>query len=150
LSTTNAADRQSGLRGEYFASSNFDGNLHRPRELTVPNSGKLIGVVRADSSPLFTRVDPQVDFNWWDGAPRNDLNDDDFGVRWTGYLTPPVTGAYELGAAGLNAFELYLDGRRIVRRVLRLNRGRCQRADPGPKTQYQWESAHQRSGQYCT
>ena len=35
-------------------------------------------------TPLFTRVDPTVDANWKDGAPRADMNVDDFGVRWSG------------------------------------------------------------------
>src|ERR1700733_5727980 len=48
------------------------------------------------------------------GPPRPNMNDGDFGVRWTGYLTPLVTGTYQLGAIGMNAFELYLDGKRIV------------------------------------
>jgi beta-glucosidase len=42
------------------------------------------------------------------------MNDDDFGIRWTGYLAAPVSGTYQLGAIGLNAFELYLDGKPIV------------------------------------
>jgi beta-glucosidase len=104
-----------GLKGEYYPYSNFDGQLHRPRELTVPSSGKQTGTIPQNPTPLFTRADPQVDFNWWDGAPRQDLNDDDFGVRWTGTLSTPVSGTYELGAVGMNAFELYLDGRSIVR-----------------------------------
>ncbi len=102
------------LQGEYFATSNFDGKRHRPRELTVPNSGQLVGDIPQNPQPLFTRADPQVNFDWLDGAPRGDLNDDDFGVRWTGYLTAPVTGTYQLGAAGKNAFELYLDGKQLV------------------------------------
>src|SRR5262249_35236453 len=32
-------------------------------------------------TPLFTRVDPTVDANWKDGAPRADMNPDDFAVR---------------------------------------------------------------------
>ncbi|HYL74233.1 MAG TPA: glycoside hydrolase family 3 C-terminal domain-containing protein [Bryobacteraceae bacterium] len=114
LFTSKAADRVNGLKGEYFNSCNFDGHAHRPRELTYPNSGKLVGQSGADSKPLFTRVDPQVNFHWWDSAPRPDMNDDDFGVRWTGYLSPPTSGTYQLGAIGMNAFELYLDGKRIV------------------------------------
>ncbi len=114
LFTSKAADRVAGLKGEYYNSSNFDGRSHRPRELTYPNSGKLVGQSGADSHPLFTRIDPQVNFHWWDGAPRPDMNDDDFGVRWTGYLSPPTSGTYQLGAIGMNAFELYLDGKRIV------------------------------------
>jgi beta-glucosidase len=114
LFTSNGPDKRNGLNAEYFASSNYDGKQHRPRELTYPSSGKLVGQVPADAKPLFTRIDPQVDFNWWDGAPRPDMNDDDFGVRWTGYLAPPVSGRYQLGAFGLNAYELYLDGKPIA------------------------------------
>src|SRR5258708_11348161 len=42
------------------------------------------------------------------------MNDDDFGVRWTGYLMAPFSGTYQLGAIGMNAFELYFDGKRLV------------------------------------
>jgi beta-glucosidase len=114
LFTLNDANRRSGLTGEYFNSSNFDGKPHRPRELTYPNSGKMIGAVPLAPQPLFTRVDPKIDFHWWDGAPRAGMSDDDFGVRWSGYLVAPVSGTYQLGAIGMNAFEIYLDGKRIV------------------------------------
>ncbi len=114
LFTSNGPDRRSGLNGEYYASAGFDGKPHRPRELTYPSSGKMVGSVLEDAKPLFTRIDPQVNFHWWDDAPRPDMNDDDFGVRWTGYLSAPATGRYQVGAIGMNAFELYLDGRRIA------------------------------------
>ena len=114
LFTSNGANRRAGLTGEYFNSSNFDGKPHRPRELTYPNSGKMVGTVPLAPQPLFTRIDPKIDFHWWDGAPRAGMQDDDFGVRWSGYLSAPVTGTYQLGAIGMNAFELYLDGKRIV------------------------------------
>jgi len=114
LFTSNGANRRAGLTGEYFNTSNFDGKPHRPRELTYPNSGKMVGVVPLAPEPLFTRIDPKIDFHWWDGAPRADMHDDDFGVRWSGYLAAPVTGTYQLGAIGMNAFELYLDGKLIV------------------------------------
>ena len=104
-----------GLAAEYFNTSNFDGKAHRPAELTYPNSGKLTGEVPANPKPLFTRVDPQIDFNWWDGAPRPGMDDDNFGVRWTGYLAAPVSGTYQLGAIGFNAFELYLNDRPVAR-----------------------------------
>jgi beta-glucosidase len=102
------------LQGEYFASGNFDGKRHRPRELTVPTSGQLAGNIPQNPQPLFTRADAQVNFDWLDGAPRADMNEDDFGVRWTGTLTAPASGTYQLGAAGKNAFELYLDGKQVV------------------------------------
>jgi beta-glucosidase len=103
-----------GLKGEYYNSANFDGKQHRPRELTYPSSGQNVGSVPKDPKPLFTRADPTIDFKWWDGSPRADLPDDNFGVRWTAHLVAPATGAYQLGAIGMNAFELYLDGKQIL------------------------------------
>ena len=98
--------------GEYFATANFDGKQHRPRELTYPSSGQI---GRRRFPPIRSRCSrasiAEVDFHWWDGAPRADMNDDDFGVRWSGYLSAPATGKYQLGAIGMNAFELYFDGK---------------------------------------
>ena len=109
------ASALSNLKGEYYASANFDGRNHRPRELTYPNSGQNVGRVPQGLQPLFTRADKQIDFKWWDGSPRADLNDDDFGIRWTGTLTAPSTGTYQLGAIGMNAFELYVNDQPFVR-----------------------------------
>ncbi len=114
LLTSNDAGKRNGLTGEYYSSANFDGKQHQPRELTYPNSGKLVGEVPSNPKPLFTRIDPKVDFHWLDASPEPRLKDDDFGVRWSGFLVAPVTGTYQLGAIGMNAFELYLDGKRIV------------------------------------
>jgi beta-glucosidase len=109
------ASALSGLMGEYYNSANFDGKNHRPRELTYPNSGQNVGGIPQDLKPLFTRADATIDFRWWDGSPRADLKDDDFGIRWTGKLSAPVSGKYQLGAIGMNAFELYLDDQLIAR-----------------------------------
>ena len=114
LRTSNDAGSRPGLVAEYFGTANFDGKQHRPRELTYPNSGQMTGAVPGNPQPLFTETDPAVDFQWWDGAPRAGMNDDDFGVRWTGYLAPDVSGTYQLGGIGLNAFELYFEGRPLV------------------------------------
>jgi beta-glucosidase len=104
-----------GVKGEYFNSANFDGTAHRPAELTYPSSGKLVGKIPDNPKPVMTRVDSDVDFYWWDGAPSSQLPDDDFGIRWVGFLQAPASGTYQLGAIGLNAYELYLDGKQIVK-----------------------------------
>jgi beta-glucosidase len=88
LFTSDGPDRKNGLQAEYF-------NRDNPQ-------------------PLFTRIDPQIAFRWWDGAPRADMDDDNFSVRWTGYLAPPETGKYQLGAIGMNAYEITLDGKPLV------------------------------------
>ena len=106
-------EKKPGLKGDYYSSANFTGVEMRQRGFTSPEASA--GQVPGNPRPLFTRTDAKVDFRWWDGAPGEGMNDDDFGVRWTGFLEAPAAGEYRLGAIGFNAFELYLDGKRIVR-----------------------------------
>jgi beta-glucosidase len=116
LWTSNREDAERGLIGRYFNTHTFDGNLYRPRELTYPNSGIMVGQLTKDPKPLFSQIDKQgINFmQWGEGSPREDMNDDDFGVQWVGYLRAPLTGTYQIGAIGMNAWELYLDGKRLV------------------------------------
>jgi len=88
---TEGDKRQSGLKAEYFNNRDFKGE------------------------PAFTRIDKAINFNWWDGAPSKDFDDDNFGVRWTGEIVPPVTGRYALGAEGLNGFRVYLEDKLLVK-----------------------------------
>ena len=108
LFTTDGADRKAGLFGEYFKTASFNGQVY-----SAP--GKMPAPAEPDAKPLFTRVDAAIDFKWWDGAPRADMDDDNFGVRWIGFLAPPVTGKYRLGGIGMNAFEVYLNDKQLVR-----------------------------------
>jgi len=62
-------------------------------------------------SPVMTRTDPNVDFNWGHGASP-ELKED-FSVRWTGTLTPSLTGDYLIGFNGTDAFHFWLDNQLI-------------------------------------
>ncbi len=93
-STTLFADKETienGLKGDYYANRELKGD------------------------PLHSRVDSVIDFYWWDQAPMEDLDNDDFSVIWTGYLVPPVTGTYALGGEGMNDFSIFLDDSLFVR-----------------------------------
>lgn len=76
---------QPGLRVEYFASRTMAG------------------------TPLFTATDSSAVGVWAAGAPRADMNADDFGVRWTGTFRPKTTGTYRLALNGTMKFRLLLD-----------------------------------------
>ena len=99
---------QPGCKAEYFNTASFNGQVYRA-------PGKTPAAAAANATPLFTRVDPEINFKWWDGAPRADMDDDNFGVRWTGFLAPKVTGKYQLGGVGMNAFEIYFNGKQLAR-----------------------------------
>ncbi|MFW5947108.1 MAG: glycoside hydrolase family 3 C-terminal domain-containing protein [Gemmatimonadota bacterium] len=67
--------------------------------------------------PLFTRVDSTLDVDWRDGAPREDMDADDFAVRWTGTLRPEHTGEYRLGLVGTSRYRLFLEDSLVVESV---------------------------------
>lgn len=75
------------------------------------NSADLTG------TPIAASVDSIIDVNWKDKAPRPDMDDDNFGVRWTGELRPEVTGNYQLGLITTCNSKLYLDDSLIARTV---------------------------------
>ncbi|RDS84509.1 glucan 1,4-alpha-glucosidase [Dyella monticola] len=91
-----------GLKAEYFRGDNFS------------------------TAPVLTRVDTKISFNWDHSTPTDDLvtrgefpadkalQDNDFSVRWTGKLIPPVSGRYELNAAAKGGFRLYLDNHLLM------------------------------------
>ncbi len=58
---------------------------------------------------LFTTVDSVLDANWGDGAPRSDMDDDNFGVKYRGDLTPDRSGSYQLGVITTCKVRLFLD-----------------------------------------
>ncbi len=47
--------------------------------------------------PVAKEMVRTLDVNWKNKSPRTDLDDDNFGVRWTGELTPQESGLYQLG-----------------------------------------------------
>ena len=85
-----APDGRQGTLGEYF------------------NNREMKG------TPVFTRTDDQINFYWEHLSPRQDMPDDNFGVKWTTYLLPPETGKYALGSWGSSYYEVWFEGKMII------------------------------------
>ena len=79
-----------GVVGEYFANSKLEGE------------------------PAFTRVDKAINFYWEFDAPAPELPNDDFSIRWTGYIVPPVTGTYNIGSWGMPTLNVWFEGEKIL------------------------------------
>jgi PA14 domain/Chitobiase/beta-hexosaminidase C-terminal domain/Divergent InlB B-repeat domain len=88
-----------GLRGEYY---NDASNAAYP--LSNPFAG----------SPVLTRTDPTVNFNWGSGSPGSPVTPNFFSVKWTGKLKAPVTGSYILTVTGDDGVRLFLNGDMII------------------------------------
>jgi beta-glucosidase len=115
LFTGKGPDARPGLNAEYYGAAAFNGRNYFRTAFVSDVERKAAPPPPSNPKPLFTRVDPNINFDWNLGAPRQDMNPDDFGVRWTGILKPTASGTYQLGATGMNAFELYLDDKLLVR-----------------------------------
>ncbi len=82
-------DGKPGLRAEYFRGTELQG------------------------APVQTRIDTSVD-NEFGGAPAPGLTNENFSVRWIGFLTAAESGTYQIGVIGDDGFRLWLDGKMVV------------------------------------
>lgn len=87
-----------GLKAEYFASDDLNG------------------------TPVLSRIDKQIDFDWNSASPVPGLPADHFGVRWTGTITAPQAGEYDFSVRLAHCypckdeekFAAYLDGKPVA------------------------------------
>jgi beta-glucosidase len=97
-----AGSAAKGLKGEYFRGRDFSGE------------------------PVLTRTDARIAFRWDRGSPTDDLvaqgqlpadralPNDNFCIRWTGQIIPPVSGRYELTVGANDGFRLFIDGKQVI------------------------------------
>jgi beta-glucosidase len=93
-----ASGSGSGLTGEYFSSKDLSG------------------------SPVLTRTDRNINFNWDKVVPIEGLQRNNYSVRWSGTFTPPAAGEYKLGVRvnycyaceNAEGFRLYVDDKILV------------------------------------
>jgi beta-glucosidase len=91
LSCTHQGTPQKGLAGEYFNN------------------------VTVTGTPVFTRIDEQIQFQWTLYSPDPEkLPNDFYSVRWKGTITSPVTGKYKIGIDGNDGYRLYIDNKLFI------------------------------------
>jgi RHS repeat-associated protein len=61
-------------------------------------------------SPIMSRVDQQINFDWQSGSPAsNVVNSDIFGARWQGYFVAPTSGTYYFGGLHDDSFQITIN-----------------------------------------
>src|SRR6476619_7496964 len=85
VSSSQAAQDGTGLLGEYFDNPDI-------------------------TSPVFSRLDPNIDFNWGDAAPGPGMGADSFSVRWTGWVKPRYTETYTFYVNSDDGVRVWLNG----------------------------------------
>ena len=68
----------------------------------------------AFATPLLSRVDSRVDFNWRGGRPAVGVPADGFSVRWEGEVQAPATGAFTFHLRSDDGARLWVDGRLVI------------------------------------
>lgn len=95
LSTGSATHTSSALGGSLGVSLNYNSPLKSRAGLV----GQYWSNDSFSGSPVVTRIDKSIDFNWDSGSPSSGLvPNDNFSVRWQGYFTAPETGTYQFGS----------------------------------------------------
>ena len=87
---TGGSNSQPGLNAEYFANTNLSG------------------------SPVLKRVDARVDFEWNNVSPAPGVPAENYSIRWTGELIPPVDGDYRLGGSTDGGYRIFLDMKKFM------------------------------------
>jgi beta-glucosidase len=77
--------------------------------------GEYFNNIRLAGTPAFTRVDPQVQFQWTLFSPDPQrLSYDFYSVRWSGRLKASATGRFRIGIDGNDGYRLYLDDTLVI------------------------------------
>lgn len=91
-----------------------------PGEVLRTESGAGVNAEYFDNreligEPVYTETVKNIDANWSDKAPREDLDEDNFGVRWTTTLTPEQSGTYRLGFISTSQTKLFINDSLVTR-----------------------------------
>ncbi len=78
-------------------------------------TGEYFDNIHVEGKPLFTRLDPQLQFQWTLFSPDPaKLAYDFYSVRWTGKLRSPASGTFKIGIDGNDGYRLYIDNQLLV------------------------------------
>jgi len=87
---TDKFQKQNGLIGEYFSNMDLTG------------------------TPVLKRIDKRINFQWDEKSPAENIGEDNFSVRWTGYIKAPKTGDFVLSTSTDDGARLYFEDKLVI------------------------------------
>ncbi len=66
-----------------------------------------------EGTPVASRTDEIIDFQWKNGSPDPAVLNDQFSCRWEGVFTPESSGIVRFEMAGDDGYRLFIDGNKI-------------------------------------
>lgn len=89
FSAFSALNAQSGLKGDYYRGRNFE-------------------------YLVFSRIDPQINFNWDNRTPGPGIPSTDYSIRWTGRIQVPESGEYQFSAVVDDGIRMWVGGVKVI------------------------------------
>ncbi len=89
VNVTNSASVGTGLTGCYYNGRQFE-------------------------TPVGTRIDANINFNWGEGSPMSGISNDNFSVCWTGQVKPVYSGTYTFYMTSDNGRRLWIDNQLVI------------------------------------
>lgn len=96
-----------GISADYFTHT-VNGSTQPGLKAAYFNNISLSG------TPVLERIDPNIQFQWTLFSPDPSINYDFFSARWTGNLTSPASGNFNIGIDGNDGYRLYLNDELII------------------------------------
>lgn len=103
------------IENEYVTVSSEFLSCVKDDTVTAGLIGEYYDNIHLDGSPVFSRVDKQIQFQWTLFSPDPEkLPYDFYSVRWTGKLRAPATGRFKIGIDGNDGYRLYLNDSLVI------------------------------------
>jgi hypothetical protein len=110
VSTSASSHDTSALGGNLGVSLDYN-SPQRSRQGLV---GSYWNSTNESGSPVLTRVDKSVAFNWNIGSPSAGLvNPDNFSAQWKGYFVAPTAGTYYFGGSNDDSMSVTVNGQSL-------------------------------------
>jgi beta-glucosidase len=93
------------IEEQYFKPAHSNGN---------GLSAEFFDNIKMDGTPVFTRIDSTVFFNWEDAPPAPGIGKDGYSVRWSGTVAPPETRTYIFYTSSDDGVRLFIDGKKLI------------------------------------
>jgi hypothetical protein len=88
--------------------------------ISVPNVGNGTGLSgnyyngQNFETPVFSRLDPTINFDWGNGSPGTGINNDGNSIRWLGKIEPRYSGAYTFYITSDNGRRLWINNQLVI------------------------------------